>query len=154
MVSTPARAVELVGIAKRLAAELFVQRRLEIGRSCAVWRDEFGRMGDPTARRLLTKAIEASKQLRSHIDESRIQRIIIKPVAPDSPNGAFLALKMGVKHDAFRPTARIQIEPWLVQASLDRLGDRRLTRDEQAVVLKTTRTPKKVKWPGWWEVLP
>lgn len=110
--------------------------------------------GDPTARRLLTKAIEASKQLRSHIDESRIERIIIKPVAPGSPNGAFLALKMGVKHDAFRPTARILIEPWLVQASLDRLGDRRLTKEEQAFIVKSTRTPKKVKWPTWWEVLP
>lgn len=110
--------------------------------------------GDPTARRLLTKAIEASKQLRSHIHESQIDRIIIKPVAPGSPNGAFLALKMGVKHDAFRTTARILIEPWLVQASLDRLGDRRLTHNEQETVVKATRTPSKVKWPDWWEVKP
>lgn len=110
--------------------------------------------GDPTARRLMIKAIAASKQLRSHIDGARINRIIIQIVAPGSPNSAFLALKMGVKHDAFRPTARILIEPWLVQAALDRLGDHRLTREEQAVVIKATRTPKKLQWPDWWEVFP
>lgn len=108
--------------------------------------------GDPSARRLLNKAMEASKELKSHQDEARINNIIVSFVSPANPNAAFLALKMGVKHDAFRSTARILIEPWLVQASLDRLGDRRLTRDEQEVVVKATRTPKKVKWPDWWEV--
>lgn len=37
------------------------------------------------------------------------------------------------------------LEPWLVEAALQRLGPRRLSRDGQAVVLRATRTPWKVK---------
>ena len=61
-----------------------------------------------------------------------------------------VASGMAVKHDEFRPTARILIEPWLVEAALQRLGDRRLTPAEQITVWNATRTPKKVNWPEWW----
>jgi hypothetical protein len=44
------------------------------------------------------------------------------------------------------------LEPWIVEAALDRLGDRRLTVEEQEVVVRATRTPWKVKWPDWWTV--
>jgi hypothetical protein len=44
------------------------------------------------------------------------------------------------------------LEPWLVQAALARLGERRLSREEQATILAATRTPRKVTWPDWWEV--
>ena len=42
-------------------------------------------------------------------------------------------------------------QPWLVEAALIRLGDRRLTPEQQATIVKATRTPHKVRWPGWWE---
>jgi hypothetical protein len=42
------------------------------------------------------------------------------------------------------------LEPWIVEAALARLGERRLTRDEQRVVERATRTPQKVSWPKWW----
>ncbi|MND08634.1 hypothetical protein D3C83_313940 [compost metagenome] len=47
---------------------------------------------------------------------------------------------------------RIVLAPWLVERALERLGDRRLSREEQETVMKATRTPKKIKWPDWWEV--
>jgi hypothetical protein len=60
---------------------------------------------------------------------------------------------MATKLDCYRPTARIALEPWLVEQALERLGNRRLSRAEQETVVKATRTPKRVRWPDWWEVL-
>jgi hypothetical protein len=65
-----------------------------------------------------------------------------------------LRLRMASKLDRFRPSARILLEPWLVQEALSRLGDRRLSPDEQAKVVGATRTPHKVRWPEWWTVKP
>jgi hypothetical protein len=46
----------------------------------------------------------------------------------------------------------VLLEPWLVEAALARLGERRLTPEEQETVVQATRTPHKVKWPQWWEI--
>ena len=48
--------------------------------------------------------------------------------------------------------ARMVLEPWLVEEALARLGDRRLSLDEQAKVVRVVRTPSKVRWPDWWEI--
>lgn len=61
-------------------------------------------------------------------------------------------LRMTRTRDRYRDTARIVIEPWLVQAALNRLGDQRLTIEEQKTVVRATRTPWKIEWPDWWEV--
>ena len=97
-------------------------------------------------------AIEEARTARVDTDEDTT--IIFRTVVLDrgSVGEALRALRMAVKHDRFRPTARIALEPWLVEKALERLGDRRLSREEQAEVWKGTRTPKKVKWPEWWEV--
>lgn len=58
---------------------------------------------------------------------------------------------MARKLDPYRPSARMMLEPWIVEAALARLGDRRLSREEQEIVLAATRTPHKVRWPDWWE---
>jgi hypothetical protein len=44
------------------------------------------------------------------------------------------------------------LEPWLVEEALARLGDRRLSLDEQAKVILAVRAPGKVRWPDWWEI--
>ena len=61
---------------------------------------------------------------------------------------------MATKLDRYRPSARIVLEPWLVEAALARLGKRRLSREEQAKVMRSVRTPHKVRWPEWWEMKP
>lgn len=48
-------------------------------------------------------------------------------------------------------TARMMIEPWLVQAALARLGDRRFTREQQEEIVRSTRCPHHVDWPDWWD---
>jgi hypothetical protein len=49
----------------------------------------------------------------------------------------------------YRETARMALEPWLVEAALARLG-RTLSPADQRIVMKAARTPHKVKWPEWW----
>jgi hypothetical protein len=61
-------------------------------------------------------------------------------------------LNMATRMDALRDTVLMLIEPWLVQAALARLGDHRLTVEEQTEVRDATRTSGKVKWPDWWVV--
>ena len=73
-------------------------------------------------------------------------------VAPGSVNSALEPLRMATKLDRYRPSARIMLEPWLVEEALARLGDRRLSLEEQAKVVRAVRTPHKVRWPDWWEI--
>ena len=49
-----------------------------------------------------------------------------------------------------RARKNLLLEPALVEVALARLGDRRLTLDEQAVVLRLVGNPSKVNWPTWW----
>ena len=81
---------------------------------------------------------------------NRIGTIIRVIGAPGNPNAALLPLGVARKLDRFRDTARVLLEPWLVEAAIARLGARRLTPEQQRAVVKATRTPHKVKWPDWW----
>jgi hypothetical protein len=56
---------------------------------------------------------------------------------------------MAKKLDSYRENARMALEPWLVEAALARL-DRKLSPAEQQIIVKATRTPRKVRWPEWW----
>ena len=57
---------------------------------------------------------------------------------------------MATKLGAYRDTARVVLEPWLVELALQRLGTGELDLQQQKAVWKGTRTPWKVKWPDWW----
>jgi hypothetical protein len=96
-------------------------------------------------------AIEDARGRRGPPDEDHITVIIRRFVSSGSVSGALVDLRGAIKLDPYRPTARLALEPWLVEMALDRLGDRRLTLAEQQAVWKTARTPSKVKWPEWWE---
>ena len=69
-------------------------------------------------------------------------------------NDAVEILHIGKILDRYRETPLLLLNPWIVQAALARLGERRLTPDEQKIVVDATRTPQKVRWPAWWVVMP
>src|SRR5262249_831353 len=75
-------------------------------------------------------------------------------VEPGCVNRAVECLRIGTKLDRYRETARMALEPWIVEAALARFAEKQLTPEEQKVVLKATRTPAKVRWPDWWVVRP
>jgi hypothetical protein len=60
---------------------------------------------------------------------------------------------MAKKLDPYRETARMALEPWFVEAALARLVQP-LSPAEQRIVVKATRTPRKVRWPKWWSENP
>jgi hypothetical protein len=74
-------------------------------------------------------------------------------VAPGSVTRVLEVLRMAKKLDPYSETARIALEPWLVEAALARLPQPLSPADQRAVV-KATRTPRKVRWPKWWSQRP
>ena len=75
-------------------------------------------------------------------------------VSPGSVNLAVEPLRIGTTLDRHRETtARLVLEPWIVEAALARFGEKRLP-PRQEIVLKATRTPAKVRWPDWWVAKP
>jgi hypothetical protein len=62
-------------------------------------------------------------------------------------------LRMARKLDPYRETARLALEPWLVEAALARLPQT-LSPADQRTIVKATRTPHKVRWPEWWSERP
>jgi len=124
-------------------------RRIEAAEAFLLYLYKTGRSGQSVALEQALKAFELGRSATGGSGDP-VTNIVIISVNPKNANLQLLSLNMVVKHDEFRPTARILIEPWLVQAALERLGDRRLTPAEQITVWNATRTPKKVKWPDWW----
>jgi hypothetical protein len=109
--------------------------------------------GDTAAARATLDAIETApaqvnREARRDIAEILIQ---FRGTSPTSCVEQTLRnLNMAVKLDAYRDTARVVLEPWLVELALSRLGSRQLDRESQEAVWRGTRTPWKVVWPKWW----
>lgn len=110
-----------------------------------------GLADDGAATRASLAAIEEARAMRVGDDGTRVGRINRIIIAPGNPNSALRLLQMARKLDRYRTTAYILLEPWLVEAALARLGDRRLSTEEQCVIRSATRTPHKVRWPAWWD---
>ena len=110
-----------------------------------------GLEGDSAAARAAMAAIAEARAARPRSDEQHITAIVRVIVSPGRVNCALEPLRMARKLDRYRETARMALEPWIVEAALARLGNRRLTNEEQRTVVRATRTPGKVHWPDWWE---
>jgi hypothetical protein len=111
-----------------------------------------GLEGDSAAARESLAMIEEARE-RQGTGESRITTIVLVSVAPGSVTPALEPLRMAKKLDPYRETARMALEPWLVEAALARLP-RTLSPAEQLTIVQATRTPHKVRWPEWWSEQP
>ena len=123
------------------AAEAFLLKQLQGGLK-----------GDVSSQKLMREAIERRKRIKGVFTE-RMRPYISFP-KPGDPERIMTPLGMTTRLDRFGPAARVRVEPWLVELALSRLGDRRLTPEEQARIVKSTRTPTKVNWPAWWVAKP
>jgi hypothetical protein len=108
--------------------------------------------GDGAAARECLAMIEQARE-RQGAGQSPITTIVLVGVAPGGVTSALEPLRMAKKLDQCRETARIALEPWLVEAALARL-DRTLSPAEQRTIINATRTPHKVRWPEWWSENP
>jgi hypothetical protein len=129
------------------------ERRVTAAEAFLLQLTKLGLDGDSAAGRA---AIAAFGDIRGTdpSDPDPIVMIVRSIVDPGSVSSAVERLRIGTKLDRYRETARMLLEPWIVEAALARFGEKQLTPEEQEVVLKATRTPSKVRWPNWWVVMP
>ncbi|TQF38730.1 hypothetical protein UNPF46_15360 [Bradyrhizobium sp. UNPF46] len=109
-----------------------------------------GMEGDGAAARASLALIEQARDGRY---SNEPLTIVLALVSPGGVTAALEALRMATKLDPYRETARMVLEAWLVQAALERLK-RPLAPAEQSIIVKATRSPQKVRWPGWWSEHP
>jgi hypothetical protein len=72
-------------------------------------------------------------------------------IRPYSLEGAIEALGGGRLLYAHSDSARMLLDPWVIEFGLGHLGEHRLSRQEQRIVLFFARLPKRAAWPDWWE---
>lgn len=128
-----------------------VERRVTAAEAFLLHMTKKGLEGDGAAARSAMAAIEGHRGSHLAATVPEVGIIVRVAVGPGSVNSALEPLRMGRKLDRYRDTARMALEPWLVEAALDRL-ERRLSREQQKKVVDATRTPSKLNWPDWWEV--
>jgi Family of unknown function (DUF5681) len=129
-----------------------VERRVTAAEAFVLQLTKRGLEGDGAAARESLAMIEQARE-RQGAGQSRISEIVLVGVAPGSVTSALEPLRMARKLDPYRETARIALEPWLVESALARL-DRRLSPADQRTIVKATRTPHRVRWPDWWTEYP
>ena len=129
------------------------ERRVTAAEAFILQLTKRGLDGDSAASRA---AIAALGDIRGTApsDPDRIEMIVRSIVDPGSVSTAVECLRIGTKLDRYRETARMMLEPWIIEAALARFGEKQLTPEEQEIVLNATRTPSKVRWPDWWVVKP
>jgi hypothetical protein len=106
--------------------------------------------GDSAAMRASLAMLEEAGQRRA---ESAFPTIVVKLVAMGSITSELEMLRMAKKLDPYSKTARIVLEPWLVEAALAR-SPQPLSSADQRTIVNATRTPHKVRWPEWWSEKP
>jgi len=131
------------------------ERRVTAAEAFLLQVTKAGLEGDGAAARQAMAALENARERQLvKSDEDPITFVTLYGTNPGSVTPALEPLRMARKLDRYRETARIMLEPWMVEAALARLGARGLSRSDQQVVIAATRTPHKVNWPTWWSVLP
>jgi hypothetical protein len=101
-----------------------------------------GLEGDGAAARESLAMIEQARE-RQGVGQSRIGEIVLVSVAPGGVTSALEPLRMARKLDPHRETARIALEPRLVEAALAGLG-RTLSPVDQRTIVKATRSQGQV----------
>ncbi|MEL1251182.1 DUF5681 domain-containing protein [Aurantiacibacter gilvus] len=127
------------------------ERRVTAAEAFLLQLTQKGLAGDSAAARASLEALERARATRGD-NTHDVLTIVISPIN----NGADVILEpLGLgrkKYPNDEKRVRWEINPWIVEAALERLGDRQLTEDEQREVWAAIRTPNKVSWPDWWVV--
>lgn len=128
-----------------------VERRVTAAQAFILYMANEGLKGVGASGRAAMAAIERAKASGWTENRISIRTIVRIVVAPGSVTWALEALRMARKLDRFRSTAKMMLEPWLVEMALARLDARYLTIDQQKQITRVTRIPWKARWPKWWK---
>ena len=119
-----------------------VERRVTAAEAFVLHVTRKGLQGDSGAARSAMKAIEAARDSDRGQRQPDVTVITMTFVRPGSVNAALEPLRMARKLDRYRDTARMRLEPWIVQAALAALLpnlDRRTTPALAPVVEPMTK---------------
>lgn len=125
------------------------ERRVTAAEAFLLQLTQKGLAGDSAAARSSLDAIEAARASRGDMAE-HLQVIVFKPVWSGADAILDTLGLATLKFPEDEQRSRWEINPWVVEAALARLGSRTLTNDEQKEVWRNTRLPHKVSWPSWW----
>lgn len=107
-----------------------------------------GLAGDARAAR---DALAAMEIARSRRPVTTAKSTLIFEFVSMGIEGPLDALRLAAKKYPYDENrVRWEMNPWIVEAALVRLGDREFDAEEQRKVWRATRTPHKVTWPEWW----
>lgn len=124
------------------------ERRVTAAEAFVLQLTRKGLAGDSAAARASLAAIETARAARHTAGPDEVIRVLFIVY------GVGVVLKelgMGIKRNPLsKEKVYWELRPWIVQAALDRLGDRVLTPEEQREVWKVTHQRDKVQWPQWW----
>lgn len=128
------------------------ERRVTAAEAFLLQLTQKGLAGDSIAARASLEAVEAARAARGDSNVTGITKIVIRSVG----NGADSILELlgmtKLKFPTDEARARFELNPWIVEAAFARLGNERLSQEEQHEVWNATRTPHKVNWPDWWVI--
>lgn len=122
------------------AAEAFVLKLIQQGLA-----------GDSSATRCGLEALEKARARRPTLHQGTTV-IVVQFIAAGIET---IMGSLGIASKLYptdKSRVRWKLQPWIVEAALDRLGERRLSAAEQREVWANVQTPHKVRWPGWWTV--
>lgn len=125
------------------------ERRVTAAEAFLLQLTQKGLAGDSAAARASLEAIESARATRTE-NASGVSKINVSLV--DSGADAIIDT-LGIarlKHPIDEARVRWELNPWIVEAALERLAGRHLSDDKQREVWSATRTPNKVRWPEWW----
>ena len=126
------------------------QRRVTAAEAFILQLTRKGLAGDSTAARSSLAAIETARATRSA--SGRGLPTVRLQIRTFGLCCSVVDLGLGIllyPHDKQR--SRLLLKPWIVEAALARLGSRRLSPEEQGIVLASTQYPERVSWPDWWD---
>lgn len=125
------------------------ERRITAAEAFLLHLTRKGLAGDSAAARSSLAAIETARGNRSSPDTTLT--VIVVAFIGMGIEGPLEDLGLGVLHHPYdKDRATWKINPRIVEAAIARLGDRKLTIEDQEEVYRATRTPSKVNWPEWW----
>lgn len=125
------------------------ERRVTAAEAFILQLTKKGLEGDSASARAGLAAIENARSARRQSGND-VEPLVVVLVAFGSCSVA-RDLGLGVKINASsKERVKFLLNPWIVEAALDRLKDRQLSLEEQRIVVESTRMPEKVRWPDWW----
>ena len=127
------------------------ERRVTAAEAFLLQLTKKGLEGCSVSARASLAAIEAARSSNRNAGEDHtVVRLIVRSfglccVVED--------LGMAVRiNKASKDNCRLELKPWIIEAGLARMQPNELSVEQQRVVLASTRSPQKVRWPDWWTV--